>query len=143
VKYVVDASVAVKWLVEEAGTARGRSVLSSGATLIAPELIVAEVGNVAWKKLTRQEMTPEHAEAMIRMIPRLLDSLFSLPPLAAPALRIARDLGHPIYDGFYLALADREEAVLVTDDQRLLAKLGGTSLSPLSRALSSFPEKAP
>lgn len=142
-KYVVDASVAVKWLVEEEGSARGRTVLSSGATLVAPELIVAEIANVAWKKHARQEITAQHAGAMIRLIPRLLDSVASLVPLAAPAFRIARDLGHPVYDGFYLALAEREEAVLVSDDQRLLARLKATRWSTLARALSTFPAPGP
>ncbi len=41
--------------------------------------------------------------------------------LAGAALRFAIDLRHPIYDCFYLALAEREEATLVTADARLLA----------------------
>lgn len=107
-KYVVDASVAAKWLVEETGSSEARSVLSSGATLLAPELIVAEISNVAWKKLGRQEISSEHALAMIRLLPRLLDGLASLAPLAEAALTIGRDLDHPIYNAFYLALAERE-----------------------------------
>lgn len=140
-KYVVDASVAVKWLVEEEDSARSRSVLSSGATLVAPELIVAEVANAAWKKHAHGEITAEHAEAMIRLIPRLLDSVSSLVPLAAPAFRIAHGLGHPVYDAFYLALAEREEAELVSDDHRLLNRVEGTPWSPLTRSLSTFVEE--
>lgn len=137
-KYVVDASVAAKWLVEEAASSQARSVLSSGATLLAPELIVAEISNVAWKKLGRQEISNEHALAMIRLLPRLLDNLAILAPLAEAALTIARDLQHPAYDAFYLALAEREGAVLVSDDQRLLSRIEGTPWSHRARSLSTF-----
>lgn len=139
-KYVVDASVAAKWLVEEPGSSLARRVLSSGATLLAPELIVAEIANVAWKKLGRNEISGEHALAMIRLLPRLLDGLAPLAPLAEAALTIARDLEHPAYDAFYLALAEREAAVLISDDQRLLNRIAGTAWSHRSRSLASFTE---
>lgn len=139
-KYVVDASVAAKWLVEEPGSSQARRVLSSGATLLAPDLIVAEIANVAWKKLGRNEISGEHALAMIRLLPRLLGGLAALAPLAEAALTIARDLDHPAYDAFYLALAEREAAVLVSDDQRLLTRIEGTDWSHRSRSLASFSE---
>lgn len=142
-KYVVDASVAAKWLVEEVGSSQARSVLSAGATLLAPELIVAEISNVAWKKVGRDEISSEHALAMIRLLPRLLDSLATLAPLAEAAFTIARDLDHPAYDGFYLALAEREGALLVSDDKRLLGRIEGTPWSHRARSLSSFPKDSP
>jgi predicted nucleic acid-binding protein len=37
-----------------------------------------------------------------------------------PALRIAISLQHPVYDCFYLALAQAEDCPLVTADQRFL-----------------------
>ncbi len=39
---------------------------------------------------------------------------------------MAVDLRHPVYDCFYLALAEAEEAPLVTADRRLLTRLTGT-----------------
>ena len=41
--------------------------------------------------------------------------------LRGRALAIAVDLNHPIYDCFYLALAEREHAPLISADKRLLA----------------------
>ena len=41
--------------------------------------------------------------------------------LADEALRIAVAINHPAYDCFYLALARREAAPLVTADKRLAA----------------------
>ncbi len=40
--------------------------------------------------------------------------------LAARAINIAIKLKHPIYDCFYIALAEREDAALITIDKRLL-----------------------
>jgi predicted nucleic acid-binding protein len=47
--------------------------------------------------------------------------LIPLEELAPSALAIAAELKHPIHDCFYVALAERESAALVTADKRLLA----------------------
>ena len=39
--------------------------------------------------------------------------------IAAEAMKLAIDLKHPIYDCFYLALAEREHAALISADKRL------------------------
>ena len=44
-----------------------------------------------------------------------------LAPLVGPALVLAVDRGLSLYDGCYLALAEAEQAVLVTADRRLAA----------------------
>jgi predicted nucleic acid-binding protein len=44
---VPDASVVVKWLIDEQGSEAARGVLASGRRLLAPELVIAEVGNAA------------------------------------------------------------------------------------------------
>ena len=46
--YVVDASVAVKWMVEEDLSTESASLLDAGLTLQAPELLFAEVANALW-----------------------------------------------------------------------------------------------
>jgi len=46
---VIDASVAVKWVVEEDGTADAPALRRS-AKLIAPELLMAECADILWKK---------------------------------------------------------------------------------------------
>ena len=46
---VVDASVAVKWFVEEDGRQQALQILDLDERE-APDLIIAEVANVIWKK---------------------------------------------------------------------------------------------
>jgi predicted nucleic acid-binding protein len=49
---VIDASIAIKWVVEEDGT-REALALRQQAKLIAPELLVAECANILWKKVQK------------------------------------------------------------------------------------------
>jgi predicted nucleic acid-binding protein len=57
---VIDASIAVKWVVEEEGTSYALA-LRSRAKLIAPELLVAECANILWKKVQRNELSKDEA----------------------------------------------------------------------------------
>ena len=52
---IVDASVAVKWFVEEPDSDRARQLEFADEDLIAPDLALAEVGNALWKKAVRRE----------------------------------------------------------------------------------------
>ena len=56
---VVDASVAIKWFVEESRSDAARAVLTSGESLVAPDLVVPEACNAAastslWQKANQR-----------------------------------------------------------------------------------------
>ena len=57
---VVDASVAVLWTLEQPGSDRA-AALSAEDGLIAPSLIVAEIGNAVWTAVRRGDLPSEHA----------------------------------------------------------------------------------
>ena len=57
-KLVVDASVAVKWLITEEWTEESRRLLAASIDRHAPDLILAETANVLWKKARRGEIDP-------------------------------------------------------------------------------------
>ena len=123
---VVDCSVAVKWFLEEPGDREALALLRAGERLVAPELIVAEIVNVLWKRLTSGAIEPSQAADVPRELPRLFAELCSLATLAERALAIAEELRHPAYDCFYLALAEARDARLVTADRRFAERLAGT-----------------
>ena len=106
---IVDASVAVKWVAEEPGSAKARDLIGSGQRLLAPDLVLVEVGNALRKKLARG----------VQMVERAFDELFPARPLVHAAIRLALDLRHPVYDCVYLALAAREGLAVFTADERL------------------------
>ena len=117
--YVVDASVAVKWLVAEAFSEQAARLLDEKLTLIAPELLFAEASNALWAMCRRGDITkPDFGEAMEALRAAPVETPFSMRQLAASAARLAVDLDHPVYDCFYLALAVQEQYPVVTADRR-------------------------
>jgi predicted nucleic acid-binding protein len=134
---VIDASVASKWFFRETGSDDAEALLGAGAVLVAPELIVAEVVNVAWKRLRAGQIAREHAAAAAEGIGGLLDELVPMASLARRSLEIARTLDHPAYDCFYLALAERLESQLITSDDVLLRRLARTQWAKHVRRLGT------
>ena len=120
---VVDASVALKWFVKEENTPLAVALLASGERAIAPTLIVAELCNAAWRLWRRSEIARAQVGVVAGRAPTLFAALVSEMDLAKRASEISLNLEHPAYDGFYLALAEREEATLVTADRRLAERV--------------------
>jgi predicted nucleic acid-binding protein len=133
---VVDASVSVKWIIDEPQSAEARKLLLGGATengarqaLLAPALLLIEAHYAIAKRYMRGEATDEQ---LSRTIPALIDVFGNVAPLdrelaeaAAeislmagnrPVPRPAQPFG--VYDCVYIALARRERAALVTADRR-------------------------
>ena len=119
-KWVVDASVAAKWLAPEPDSPLAEALLDD--ELIAPDLLFAEVGNILWKKYMRGEMDAAAARIGARLLLQVPVQLHDSASLLADALTLALQLRHPAYDCFYLALARRVDAPLVTADRRLHAR---------------------
>jgi predicted nucleic acid-binding protein len=118
---IVDASVAVKWFVEEADTASARRLGDDQNELWAPDLVIAEVGNALWKKCTRAALSSKQLVAGMNRLPNLFDRLFPMSALGPRAAEMAALLKHPVYDCFYLALAERERLPIITADAKLIA----------------------
>jgi predicted nucleic acid-binding protein len=120
---VIDASIAVKWVVEEQGTPEALGVRQK-AKLIAPELLVAECANILWKKVQRGELLKEEALLAARLLQGAEIELLPTRSSLEAATRLAIELGHPAYDCLYLALAIEHDCRFVTADERFLRKLG-------------------
>src|SRR5512134_3927993 len=140
---IIDASVALKWFMEEPESDIARGILDGDEPLAAPDLIVAEVCNGAWKAVRRNLMTAIQADAMAHQLPRVFEALHPAEGLAAAAMQMARDLDHPVYDCFYLALAEQRDARMVTADRRLIERLHGTAWETRVCALADFGAASP
>ena len=124
--YVVDASVAVKWFVDEDLSAKAAGLLNRGATFVAPALIFAEVANALWAMRRRGDITADDlADAVDALRAAPISVPITMLQLTAAAARLAADLEHPAYDCFYLALAVQTQYPLVTADARFHDKVHG------------------
>jgi predicted nucleic acid-binding protein len=125
---VVDASVAFKWfLADEPNGEEALRLVQRGEILVAPDLLVAEVCNAAWRVLRSGRISRAQFDNIPSRLPRYFGEFVSMSALAARAAAIAVQLDHPVYDCFYIALAEGRQLPLVTADARLLARLARSS----------------
>lgn len=135
-RYVVDASVLAKTVVDESGTPEAIELLREH-TIVAPDLVLQECANVLWKKVRLGEFTPEEARVAVQILQRADIELVASRPLIDAVVDLSLNLDHPAYDCAYLALACAEGTTLITADQRLLRKLAdaGAEYTSIARAL--------
>ena len=140
-QYVIDSNVAVKWFLPEPHSEKAFALLEDfrhqGLGLVAPDLLVPEVGHVLWKRsvLTR-EVPLSEAEESYNDLLSLQIPLQSSSQIAEHAFNLASQERHAIYDAFYIALALERGCELITADQTLIDKLSGKF--PLIRPLSTL-----
>jgi predicted nucleic acid-binding protein len=121
---VIDASIVIKWVVEEAGTPQALGLQKY--RLFAPDLLIAECANVFWKKARRREMSLEEAGLAAELLERADIEFVPTRRFWSQATRWAIELDHPAYDCIYLALADSLSCDFITADaelQRMSKKL--------------------
>jgi predicted nucleic acid-binding protein len=121
---VVDASVAMKWFIDEEDADKAELLLRS-RELIAPAIILSEVGNGLWSKRSTSNIDRDLGRDLIGELPQLLKEIVPIEGLMRDAMQFAFDLDHPIYDCVYLALAIQRRLPLVTADKRFIGKFDG------------------
>ncbi len=117
---VVDASVAVKWVLEEPGVEIAAKLLPR--SMIAPELFQAEVGHVLSKSVRGKIMSPLQARTGFERILRRV-TLVRIATFGPAALLLSLELRHAIYDCYYLVAAEMTGRPLVTADALFVRKL--------------------
>lgn len=121
-RLTVDASVAIKWFIHEAGHETALTVLETDY-LVAPHLLAAEAINVAAKKVRRGEISEEIARYVEQSFSSGYPELYQTTNLNATALNLAISLNHDAYDCIYLALSISLGAPLVTADGKFYRKV--------------------
>ena len=125
-RFVVDASVAVKWLVEEPDSDAAQELAESGEDLHAPRLMASEVANALWHKARLGQIERADAGAALAWAPDMPVRWNDDETVSADAVRLALALDHPVYDCMYLALAHRIGATVVTADRRFVTAVAPT-----------------
>lgn len=119
-RFVIDASVAIKWVVDEPGTEQ--ALLLRRRRLFAPDLLIAECANILWKKTRRRELSVTEAMLAARLLLRADVELEPMRQLLKPATNLSITLDHAAYDCLYLALAQALSCAMVTADEQLYRK---------------------
>jgi predicted nucleic acid-binding protein len=138
-RYVLDASVAIKWVVDEPDSAEARRLRddfrSAVHELIAPDFFELEIAH-ALTKAQRRGMIPDAWIPWVDIM-TTIPTLFPANPLIPRAIQLATRARIGVYDCLYVALAEREGCELVTADARLLNSLQPTY--PFITSLVSVP----
>jgi predicted nucleic acid-binding protein len=133
----VDASVVVKWFVEEDGQPQEISILERGDECFAPDFVVVEAAGAFDKKIKAGTVSRGQASQALIAIQSNM-TMIAGSRLIESALDVASALGHPLADCVYLACAIELDTALVTADQVFIQKAAaggyGRVVLPLSDA---------
>lgn len=127
-RYVIDAGIAVKWFLVEQYSDKASELLEQyqqqAIELTAPDLLIAEVTNVFWKRAARHDLTAQEATDNLNDLLAINLPLIPATSLAVRALALAQTHNRSVYDSLYLALALEQSCDFVTTDERLFNAIG-------------------
>jgi len=123
-RVVVDASIAIKWVVSERGTEAALGMLDCWAKedvrISVPCLMFVEASNALYKRVRREELTIAQAVALLECLMGLGVDVMDTTVLHPRAMELAGRFGLPAtYDAYYLSLAEALRCELWTADERL------------------------
>jgi predicted nucleic acid-binding protein len=127
-KVVVDASVALRWVLRDEKEARVDALLEKWAAglteMLALPLFLAEVTNALYLSVRRKRLSLEEAELALRTIMQLGVQVTQPSDLYPRSLRLAANYGAAnAYDAQYVALAEMQNCELWTADERLATSM--------------------
>jgi len=138
VRYVIDASVAVKWYIPETYEQEATGLLKGRHQLHVPELILPELGNIIWKKVKRAEITGVEAENIVAAVSRKRWMIHSHKNLLKSAYTGAEATGQTVYDWTYLSLAMSLAYEFVTADEKFYRSLENTAFKNNLKWIGDF-----
>lgn len=140
-KYVLDASVALRWVISGPLSAQARRLRNDYRNqvheLIAPDIFPAETAGALTKAERQKIISVGDALPFYGRIAAAWPVLHSHFPLIARAIDISSATRSAVYDCLYVALAEREGCDLITADDKLVRNLRPTF--PFITPLASLP----
>ena len=129
---VLDTSAFLRLFIPDGPIPEGleefmRGVERGENTAIAPELMLAEAGNIANKKRLQGVLTSEETVELIQLMRKMPVRYLSHCDLIEPAVRLASERALTVHDALFLALARIKAARLFTADGDLAFAAGATS----------------
>jgi len=124
--YVIDASVAAKWILPARGETLTREALelliryaAGELRFVVPDLFWAELANILWKAVRQERLRVASAESALHAMRDRSFPTVSSRTLLVEAFAIATAFDRAVNDALYVALAVNSKSQLVTADERL------------------------
>jgi predicted nucleic acid-binding protein len=138
-RFVVDASVGVKWFLPEPGTDDALRLQDPAHDLHVPTFFDLEVANIFWKAVRQGRLSRAEANTRLATLVGMTLPRYPEGPLVKAAFEIARTADRTVYDSLYVALAVQFGCSVVTADDRLINALSGTSWARFVMRLFDVP----
>jgi predicted nucleic acid-binding protein len=126
-KNVLDASVALKWVLPEPLAAKARQLRDDYQKgvhdLLAPDIFAAEVAHALTRAERKKIIPVGDAAVFLADVMRTSPRLRPYIPLLSRATDISSQERVGVYDCLYVALAEQESCELVTADDKLVKNL--------------------
>ena len=117
---VLDANCAIEVALNKKEGERLKALLDESDQVLAPDLLVPEFVNTLWKYQQFDQLSLELCDEALTRLLDLVDTFVPSPEIYRDAFALSRSQKtRAAYDMFYLALALRENAVLLTLDGTL------------------------
>ena len=128
-RFVVDASVAVAWLLDDEEEARADAALGQLETEVGlvPQFWHLEVRNALLAAERRRRIRVHEVDERLRTLAELPVRTDTEPRIGT-AFALARTHRLSMYDAMYLELAERSDAPLATLDKALARAAGAAGL---------------
>src|SRR5438876_11392772 len=140
-KFVLDSSVALKWVLTEADSPKALRLRDDYRQqlheLLAPDIFPVEVAHALTRAERRGLIKPPQAAQLLADVLSTPIPLHAYQPLLPRAVAISSALRCGVYDCLYIALAEREVCEFLTADDKLRKNLGGQF--PFIVPLASLP----
>lgn len=113
---VLDVSGAIEIILQKQKKDLFNDRYKNAAWVVAPDLYVSELSNVLWKYYKAGVINHEECIQFVEDGINMVDDFFDGRELWKEALGEGLRNNHSIYDMYYLVLARRNDAVLITND---------------------------
>jgi predicted nucleic acid-binding protein len=126
-KYVLDSSVALKWVLPEVDFGIALRLLDETDNglheLIAPDIFTPEIANALAAAERQERIKAGESASLFLDILRQGPTLFSTSPLLIRAMEVAVSTRQAVYVCIYLALAEAESCEMVSADEVFVRKM--------------------
>ena len=116
---VLDASAAMEIALNREYESDFRKILLQSDLVIAPNTFASEITNSFWKYGIHKELSEDKCQRGIDYCLELVDDFIETNNLCKEVFFEALNRNHPAYDLFYLVLARRNNASIITRDAKM------------------------